>query len=116
MTVSPAYVTDEVACDKAVYGTGEKITVTGVALRPNGTTRASNVEVEVYLLSGGMRRTLSATTDENGEFAASYVPLTGEVGRFSVGASYPGLGAAAVQATCDVAGFALSGLASSRYV
>jgi hypothetical protein len=116
VTVSPAYVTTDVACDKAVYGTGEKITVTGVAVRPNGTTPAANVEVEVYLLSGGMRRTVSVTTDENGEFAASYTPMSGEVGRFSVGASYPGIGAAAVQATCDVAGFALSGLASSRYV
>ena len=116
VTVSPAYVTTDVACDKAVYGTGEKITVTGVAVRPNGTTPAANVEVEVYILSGGMRRTVSATTDENGEFAASYTPMSGEAGRFSVGASYPGINAAAVQATCDVAGFALSGLASARYV
>ena len=116
VTVSPAYVTADVHCSKAVYATGEKIVVTGVAVRPDGVTRAANVEVEVYLVSGGMRRTLTATTDENGEFAASYVPLTGEVGRFSVGASYPGIGAAAVQATCDVAGFVLSGLASSRYV
>ena len=116
VTVSPAYVTTDVACDKAVYGTGEKITVTGVAVRPNGTTPAANVEVEVYILSGGMRRTVSVTTDENGEFAASYTPMSGEAGRFSVGASYPGINAAAVQATCDVAGFALSGLASARYV
>ena len=116
VTVSPAYVTEDVACDKAVYGSGEKITVTGVAVKPDGVTRAANVEVEVYLVSGGMRRTLTATTGESGEFAASYTPMSGEAGRFSVGASYPGLGAAAVQATCDVAGFVLSGLASSRYV
>ena len=116
VTVSPAYVTTDVACDKAVYGTGEKISVTGVAVRPNGTTPAANVEVEVYLISGGMRRTVSVTADENGEFAASYTPMSGEAGRFSIGASYPGINAAAVQATCDVAGFALSGLASSRYV
>ena len=116
VTVSPAYVTEDVACDKAVYGTGEKITVTGVAVKPDGVTRAANVEVEVYLVSGGMRRTLTATTDDAGEFAASYTPMSGEIGRFGVGASYPGLDAAAVQATCDVAGFVLGGLPSSRYV
>ena len=116
LTVSPSYVVEEVACDKPVYATGEKITVTGVAVKPNGTTRAANVEVEVYLISGNLRRMVTAVTDGNGEFAASYTPLTGEVGRFNIGASYPGLGAAAVQTTCDVAGFVLSGLASSRYV
>ena len=116
VTVSPAYVTEDVACDKAVYGTGEKITVTGVAVKPDGLTRAANVEVEVYLVSGGMRRTLTATTDDAGEFAAGYTPMSGEIGRFGVGASYPGIGAAAVQATCDVAGFVLGGLSSSRYV
>ena len=116
VTVSPAYVTEDVACDKAVYGTGEKITVTGVAVKPDGVTRAANVEVEVYLVSGGLRRTLAATTDDEGEFAASYTPMSGETGRFEVGASYPGIGAAAVQATCDVAGFALGGLPDARYV
>ena len=116
VTVSPAYVTEGVACDKAVYGTGEKITVTGVAVKPDGVTRAANVEVEVYLVSGGMRRTLTATTDDAGEFAVGYTPMSGEIGRFGVGASYPGIGAAAVQATCDVAGFVLGGLPSSRYV
>ena len=116
VTVSPAYVTTDVACDKAVYGTGEKITVTGVAVKPDGVTRAANVEVEVYLVSGGMRRTFTATTDDAGEFAAGYTPMSGEIGRFSVGASYPGIDAAAVQATCDVAGFVLGGLPSSRYV
>ncbi|MBO7684724.1 MAG: leucine-rich repeat domain-containing protein, partial [Kiritimatiellae bacterium] len=116
VTVSPAYVTEDVQCSKAVYAAGEKIVVTGVAVRPDGTSRAANAEVEVYLVSGGMRRTLTVTTDDNGEFSASYTPMSGEAGRFSVGASYPGIGAAAVQATCDVAGFALSGLASSRYV
>ena len=116
VTVSPAYVTEDVACDKAVYGTGEKITVTGVAVKPDGVTRAANVDVEVYLASGGLRRTLAATTDDEGEFAASYTPMTGEAGRFEVGASYPGIGAAAVQATCDVAGFALGGLPDARYV
>ena len=116
VTVSPAYVTTDVACDKAVYGTGEKITVSGVAVKPDGVTRAANVDVEVYLVSGGLRRTLTATTDDEGEFAASYTPMSGEAGRFEVGASYPGIGAAAVQATCDVAGFALGGLPDSRYV
>ena len=116
VTVSPAYVTEDVACDKAVYGTGEKITVTGVAVKPDGVTRAANVEVEVYLVSGGLRRTLMATTDDEGEFAASYTPMSGEAGRFEVGASYPGIGAAAVQTTCDVAGFALGGLPDARYV
>ena len=116
VTVSPAYVTEDVQCSKAVYATGEKVVVTGVAVRPDGTTRAANVEVEVYLISGGMRRTLTVMTDDNGEFSASYTPMSCEAGRFSVGASYPGIGAAAVQTTCDVAGFALSGLASSRYV
>ena len=42
--------------------------------------------------------------------------MSGEAGRFEVGASYPGIGAAAVQATCDVAGFALTGLPDARYV
>ena len=116
VTVSPSYVTTDVACDKDVYGTGEKITVTGVAVKPDGATPAANVPVEVYLLSGGMRRTVSATTDDAGEFAASYVPMSGEAGRFDVGASYPGIGAAAAQDTCDVAGFVLTGLPSSRYV
>ena len=116
VTVSPAYVTEDVACDKTVYGTGEKITVTGLAVKPDGVSRAANVEVEVYLVSGGLRRTLTATTDDEGEFAASYTPMSGEAGRFEVGASYPGIGAAAVQATCNVAGFALTGLPDARYV
>ena len=116
VTVSPAYVTDGVRCGKAVYATGEAITVTGFAVKPDGKTRAANVEVEVYLLSGPMRRTVNVTTDGNGAFTATYVPLTSEIGHFRVGASYPGLNAVAVQDECDVAGFALTGLANARYV
>ncbi len=82
---------------------GNAVPVTGKALKSNGTP-ATNVPVEVYILTQGFRRTLIATTDATGTYATSFVPMINESGHYSVGASFPGIGSTIEQDAFDIVG------------
>jgi triacylglycerol esterase/lipase EstA (alpha/beta hydrolase family) len=76
--------------EKTAYLRGDSIEIAGIATK-NGIA-AANVKVEVYLINSGARQALAATTDKDGAYHVAFVPATKQLGRFIVGACYPGEG------------------------
>ena len=95
--------TAAVAADAETVLPGGRIALAGTATLAEGGP-AAGVNVDVYLLRDGMRRTLKAVTGEDGSFAADWEPSDGEAGHYGVGACYPGIRSAAVQDEFDVLG------------
>ncbi|MCC8113148.1 MAG: hypothetical protein LIP03_03985 [Bacteroidales bacterium] len=75
-----------VAVDKAEVKAGESVNISGKVTGKD----VKQKDVEIYIVNNGVRQTLSAKSDDNGDFSAEFAPLTGQVGRFDVGACYPG--------------------------
>lgn len=80
------------------------VPITGTALQPNGTTPAAGMDVEIYVISNGIRRTLSAKSNAQGAFAASFAPIQGEAGHYVMGACFPGTNGTAAQDAFDILG------------
>ncbi|MDE6560958.1 MAG: hypothetical protein K2K75_06240 [Muribaculaceae bacterium] len=83
-TVSPFSVT--VSTDKAVYRPEEKVLISG---KLSG-SRIADEDVEVYVINGGYRKTISVKSDSDGNFSCEYTPYSGQTGHFAIGACYPG--------------------------
>jgi hypothetical protein len=75
---------------EAYFAKGIPVPITGSALKSNGTA-AANEEVEVYIITNGLRRTITATTDGAGDYSTEFIPLANEAGYYTVGASFPGM-------------------------
>lgn len=103
LDIRPSYsATATVAQD--FYFRGQSIPVTGSAQRLDGSP-AANAAVEVYVItSQNLRREVMATTDASGAFTATFVPLTNEVGHFTVGAAFPDLNETDAQDAFDILG------------
>ncbi len=102
VTINPDY-TATANVSLAYYTKGTTIPVTGIATKNNGTP-AANVDVEVYVITTGLRRKVTATTNATGGYTAQFIPLTNEAGHYIVGASFPGLGATLEQDAFDILG------------
>lgn len=76
----------DVTTDKAVYQQGDTVTISG-QLYGNKTT---NQAIELYVINDGYRHKMQLTTDDAGAFQTRYTPVMGQMGRFVVGACYPG--------------------------
>ena len=90
--------------DKDVYAQGESINISGQAKG----SASSNVDVEIYIVNEGARQTISATTDANGRFSATWTPQSRQAGHFDIGACYPGAGNTEVTDAFDVYGLRTS--------
>ena len=102
LTINPSYsATASVA--SPVHFRNTPIPITGSASRLDGSP-GTNSQVEVYIITNGLRREVMATTDAAGEFTASFVPLSNEVGHYSVGAAFPDLNATDEQGSFDILG------------
>lgn len=100
--INPDYTATAVV-NAAWFLKGAVIPVTGVATKSNGTP-AANAKVEVYVLTNGLRRELTATTNASGQYSVQFEPLANEAGHYTVGASFPGLKATAEQDNFDILG------------
>ncbi len=88
INVLPDYLaTASVAGD--VFDGNSPVTITGT-VETLEQLPAPNKPVDVYIITGGARRVINATSDNNGEFSVLFQPLNGEAGEFLVGACYPG--------------------------
>ena len=112
VSVSPSYIAEANVAEE-MFLQGTEIAITGAAVKADGMTPAANVEIEVYILKDSLRRTLTATTDAQGRFSAIFRPTTSEAGHYTVGASFPGMGASAEQDSFDIIGMKR---ASSEYM
>ena len=69
---------------------------------------AADVPVAVQILVAGTTRTLTATTDANGDYSVTFQPLPDEAGEYSVTAADPGVTNPAVQAQFEIVGMTAS--------
>ncbi|MCW3113043.1 MAG: carboxypeptidase regulatory-like protein [Segetibacter sp.] len=102
LTINPNYTATAVV-DLPYFVKGAGIPISGLASMTDGSA-AANQKVEVYLVTNGVRRTLSATTDAAGRYTTQFVPLANEAGHYTVGAGYPGLGTTKEQDNFDILG------------
>lgn len=102
VTILPNY-TATASVNGDVFNGTTPITITGVTQMVNRAP-APNKPVEVYIVVNGARRTLNATSNANGQFSVSFVPLNGEAGDYHVGACYPGQGLNEAQDTFVILG------------
>ena len=82
----------------------EPVLITGSAVLIDSTP-AMNKEVEIYVVTQGIRRSLSATTDSEGKFSVTFEPGSNEVGHYLIGACYPGENLQTAQDEFDIMGF-----------
>lgn len=75
-----------VSTEKAVYGQGETVQITG-QLTGNQT---ANQAVEVYIINDGTRQTVTTQTDATGAFNVEWTPYSTQSGHFIVGACFRG--------------------------
>ena len=67
----------------------EPLTFTGWAYDPNTGARVPGVDVQIFITSGAIARTITATTDETGAFETIWTPLSNECGEYTIGATHP---------------------------
>jgi len=78
-----------VETDVTVAPAGTVVPLRGGATRSGGGP-APFALVSIHIKLRDTHRTLSALTDADGKFTASFVPLPGEAGRYTIGAGHPG--------------------------
>ena len=97
-TVAPISMETKVA--KAIYAPGEKVVISGKAKGKD----IAKKSVEVYIVNGGYRHTITTQTQDDGSFEVSYEPYSGQTGHFTVGACYPSANLSDEQASFDIYG------------
>lgn len=97
-TVAPISMETKVA--KAIYAPGEKVVISGKAKGKD----IAQKNVEVYIVNGGYRHTITTQTQDDGGFEVSYEPYSGQTGHFAVGACYPSANLSEEQASFDIYG------------
>lgn len=97
-TVAPISMETKVA--KAIYAPGEKVVISGKAKGKD----IAQKSVEVYIVNGGYRHTITTQTQDDGSFEVSYEPYSGQAGHFAVGACYPSANLSDEQASFDIYG------------
>ena len=90
--------------DSATYLPGEEVVITGKATMTTGGAPADKVPIDVNVYVSGMRRTLKATTADDGTYSVSFVSTSGETGHYTVGACYPGMNSSVTSASFDILG------------
>lgn len=97
-TVAP--ISMETKVTKAIYAPGEKVVISGKAKGKD----IAKKSVEVYIVNGGYRHTITTQTQDDGSFEVSYEPYSGQTGHFAVGACYPSANLSEEQASFDIYG------------
>lgn len=97
-TVAPISMETKVA--KTIYAPGEKVVISGKAKGKD----IAQKSVEVYIVNGGYRHTITTQTQDDGSFEVSYEPYSGQTGHFTVGACYPSANLSDEQAAFDIYG------------
>ena len=96
ITVSASY-TATVSTDIEIAPAGTTIPLRGVATNTQSNTPAAFKPVSIQIFVQGTVRTISALTDANGAFTATFKPLPGEGGTYTLGAVQPGVPNAPIQ-------------------
>ncbi|HWE97612.1 MAG TPA: CARDB domain-containing protein [Tepidisphaeraceae bacterium] len=95
---------------------GTPIALSGHASLRGTNLPAANVPVAVYVTSAGLVRTLTATTDGNGNYSTTFLPFPLETGTYSISAGYPGAPVGASQGQFTIVGITANPLHDSLRV
>jgi hypothetical protein len=87
---------------------GTPIPLSGSATLASSGAPAANVPVAVGILVAGTKRTLTATSDANGNYSITFQPLQYEGGEYSVTAADPGVTNPTVQTQFQIIGMTAS--------
>ncbi|HEY9172468.1 MAG TPA: CARDB domain-containing protein, partial [Verrucomicrobiae bacterium] len=99
---APYQATVETEVTAAMAGT--PVPLRGRAFRTNNLPAASAL-VHLHVTLRGATRVYAAMTDADGNFATTFQPHASEAGRYTLGATHPGVSTAAVQDSFDLLGF-----------
>jgi len=102
LTIIPEYRATAIA-DNDIYLPKTTIPLHGTALNSLNLPMP-NVDVDVYILTGGTRRVLKAKTDNLGVYTIDFIPNTNESGHYIIGACYPGQNLSVEQDNFDILG------------
>ncbi|WP_460945774.1 PKD domain-containing protein [Spirosoma daeguense] len=106
LIIEPSYTANAVV-GPAYFMQGSTIPITGSATKGNGSV-AANMPVEVYVITQGIRRNISAVTDASGNYSTQFTPLVNESGHFIIGASSPSLNQTVEQDAFDILGIRIN--------
>ncbi len=84
ITMLPSF-TATVSTDKSTYIQNDSVIINGQITGQD----VANADVEVYIINGGLRQTVSVVTDDMGQFSTTWYPYYGQIGHYSIGACYP---------------------------
>jgi hypothetical protein len=101
--VDPAY-TATVAAGLETGTAGTPVPLSGFARKFGSSQPAPFELVSITIEVRGTRRVIAALTDQDGNFATTFVPLPGEAGVYSIFASHPGITNAPAQDTFTLVG------------
>lgn len=104
--VDPAYMAT-VAAGVETGTAGTLVPLTGSAHKFGSSLPAPFELVSISIDVRGTRRVIAALTDQDGNFATTFVPLPGEAGVYSIFASHPGVTNAPAQDTFTLVGMRL---------
>ena len=102
LTIVPEYRATAIA-DNDIYLPNTTIPIHGSALNSLNVPM-QNVEVDVYILTGGTSRVLKAKTNNLGLYTIDFIPNTNESGHYIIGACYPGQNLSVEQDNFDILG------------
>lgn len=101
-TNTPEYNATAIA-DHDLYMPNTTIPIHGAALN-NKSEKVPNVDVDVYILSNGTRKELTAKTNNQGEYSVDFVPIPNESGHYTIGACFPKQSLSIAQDQFDIPG------------
>ena len=92
--------------DEDVYAMNSIIPIHGT-VTDNENAPVANAEVEIGIHVMGLKRSLQATTNENGEFAAEFEPMDSESGYYTVNSGHVGNNSTAVHDEFNIPGMTI---------
>ena len=104
-SVADIYVFNTIV-DDDVYAMNTNIPIHGT-VTDNENNPVTNEEVEIGIFVMGMRRSLQTTTNENGEFSATFEPIPSESGYYTVNSGRVGNNSTAVHDDFNIPGMSV---------
>ena len=102
LTILPSYSATAIV-DETQFLSAEPITIYGAATSYQGDPMP-NTDIDVYLISNGIREVIEVTTNEAGDYTTTFEPLASVAGHYSIGACFPDEDTDLVQDEFDILG------------
>lgn len=106
VTIIPNY-TGTAIVDSTVFLIGAPIVIYGSSYNSQG-AKIGNVNLDIYLIRDGIRRTIAIKTNAQGDYSYTFNPLQSDFGHFIVGACYPGFNITEQQDAFDILGLTIN--------